>query len=334
MELVSAAVKCRQEEILREPSEKQMDELLFVAEEDDEISQTLEVMGFYPIDYDTESISHYQATIPNYLQFLSVLKFVGAGLSFRQVSQVMDDMKESLGLHQVGTVSRPKVTLLVRIFCANSFQIISEGLKHVWAFSIALDGGKKSSVPYLDFRLRFVLYHTLFNIHLCSCPMYESHTRDNMRALTFRLLDSLCTDWKNKLIAVTTDGASNMTGCLVGMVTQLQRFSKPVFYRVWCSAHQLYLIVQDGLASMFDEKFVHVIQGITGHLRRQKNLIAEMRATCPRFINTRWLSMGRLLNWIYDKRRDFLAHFEYKNPPCRPAKEWWIEMYAVKNVVN
>lgn len=269
-----------------------MDDLLFVAEEDDDISQTVEAMGFDPMDDDTESISHYQATIPNYLQFLSIVKFVGAGLSFRQVSHVMGDMKECLGLHQVGTVSRSKVTRLVRICCAHSFQIISEALKHVWAFSIALDGGNKASVPYLDFRLRFVLHHTLFNIHLCACPMYESHTGDNMTALTCRLLDALCTDWKNKLIAVTTDGASNMTGCHVRMVSQLLRLAKPGFYRVWCAAHQLDLLVQNGLASMFDENFVHVIQGITGHLRRQKNLIAEMRATCPRFINTRWLSMG------------------------------------------
>lgn len=332
--IANTSIERRQFQIDKDIVEKIMDDLLFVAEEDDEIRQTVEAMGFDSIDDDTERFSHYQATIPNYLQFLCVVKFVGAGLSFRQVSQVMGDMKESLGLHQFGNVSRPKVTRLVRICCANSFQIISEALKHVWAFSIALDGGNKFSVPYLDFRLRFVLQHTLFNVHLCACPMYESHTGDNMTTLTCRLLDVLCADWKNKLIAVTTDGASNMTGCHVGLVTQLQRLSKPGFYRVWCAAHQLDLLVQDGLASMFDENFVHVIQGITGHLRRQKNLIAEMHATCPRFINTRWLSMGRLLNWLYDKRRDVLAYFEDKNPPCRPAKEWWIEMYALKNVVN
>jgi len=58
----------------------------------------------------------------------------------------------------------------------------------------------------------------------------------------------------------------------------------------------------------FDEKFVHVIQGVTGYLRRQKNLIAEMRATCPRFINTRWLSMAKLLNWLHDKRERIFFH--------------------------
>jgi hypothetical protein len=49
-----------------------------------------------------------------------------------------------------------------------------------WAFAIALDGGNKSSVPYLDYRLRFVLGHKLFNVHMIACPMYELHTGENM----------------------------------------------------------------------------------------------------------------------------------------------------------
>ena len=85
---------------------------------------------------------------------------------------------------------------------------------------------------------------------------------------------------------------------------------------------------------MFDETFVHVIQVITGYLRRQKNLIQKMKATCPRFIDTRWLSMGRLLNWLIDKRQDIQAHFCEQNPPCRPPDEWWIEVYALANIVD
>ncbi len=85
---------------------------------------------------------------------------------------------------------------------------------------------------------------------------------------------------------------------------------------------------------MFNEKFVHVIQGITGHLRRQKKLIQKMKATCPRFINSRWLSMGRLLNWLISKRRDVQQHFQEKDPPCRPPNEWWIEVYALDMIVK
>jgi hypothetical protein len=36
--------------------------------------------------------------------------------------------------------------------------------------------------------------------------------------------------------------------------------------------------------SMFNEQFVHVIQDITGYLRRQKYLITSMKSTCPHFI--------------------------------------------------
>jgi hypothetical protein len=63
---------------------------------------------------------------------------------------------------------------------------------------------------------------------------------------------------------------------------------------------------------MFDETFVHVIQVITGYLRRQKILIQRMQATCPHFIDSRWLSMGCLLNWLIDKQQDIQVHFVSK----------------------
>ena len=55
-----------------------------------------------------------------------------------------------------------------------------------------------------------------------------------------------------------------MTGCHVGMITQIQQVTKSGFYCIWCAAHQLDLIVQDRFKSIFDDTFVHVIQVITG----------------------------------------------------------------------
>jgi hypothetical protein len=52
--------------------------------------------------------------------------------------------------------------------------------------------------------------------------MYESYTGDNMFDLRTKILDVLCPNCKDKVIGVTTIGASNMTGCHVGMVTQIQ----------------------------------------------------------------------------------------------------------------
>ena len=83
-----------------------------------------------------------------------------------------------------------------------------------------------------------------------------------MFAVTGKILDVLCPNWKEKIIGVTTDGASNMTGCHVGVVTQIARLSNKGFFRIWCAAHQLDLIVQDRFKSMFNDNFIHVVQGI------------------------------------------------------------------------
>jgi hypothetical protein len=45
-------------------------------------------------------------------------------------------------------------------------------------------------------------------------------------------------------------------------------------------------------------------------------LITSMKSTCPRFIDTQWLSMGRLLDWLIAKRLPLQAYFEERQPPC------------------
>ena len=44
--------------------------------------------------------------------------------------------------------------------------------------------------------------------------------------------------------------------------------------------------------------------------------------------------MGRLLNWLIDKQQDIHKHFCKQNPPCQPPDEWWIEVFAVANIVD
>jgi hypothetical protein len=61
---------------------------------------------------------------------------------------------------------------------------------------------------------------------LIACPILESHTGDKMFDLTTKILDLLCPNWKDKVVGVTTYGASKMTGCHAGMVTQIQQVAK------------------------------------------------------------------------------------------------------------
>jgi hypothetical protein len=297
---------------------------------DDEDQQNIQsdkkkvLIGFEPMTTDDDEVDYYWAIISLSFQYKAVLKSVGNGLSFQQTVNILDDFRTLTGMSgKFGNISRRVVTKYVHIYC---LQTILEAMRHCWAFAIALDGGNKSSVPYLDYRLCFVLGHTLFNRH--TCPMYESQTGENMFTLSSKVLSTLCPNWTEKLIGIITDGASNMTGCHAGLATRIERVANAGFFCIWCAAHQLDLVVQARFKSMFNEQFVHVIQGITGYLRRQKNLITSMKSTCPRFIYT------RLLDWLIAKRLPLQAYFEEKQPPCRPLNEWWIEVYALAEVVS
>ncbi|XP_032364193.1 zinc finger protein 862 [Etheostoma spectabile] len=54
------------------------------------------------------------------------------------------------------------------------------------------------------------------------------------------------TDWKNKLVAITTDGASVMTGVNNGVVAKL-RADRPSVLGIHCMAHKLELAFSDGI---------------------------------------------------------------------------------------
>jgi len=73
---------------------------------------------------------------------------------------------------------------------------------------------------------------------------------------------------------------------------------------------------------------------ITGHLHQHRNLISEMKSKCPRFIDTRWLSMQRLLQLLISKRPCLQQHFEEKNPFCAAQKNFWIIVYVLKAFVD
>ena len=201
----------------------------------------------------------------------------------------------------------------------------------VWAYSIAIDGGTKGNVPYLDVRLRLVILGELHNLHLVALPMYESHTGENMFLLISKFMDGLSPNWKNKLISVASDGASSMHGRVQGVLTRLDEVCLKGFYRIWCGSHQLELVVKAAFSRMLNGTFVDQTHRITGYLRRQINLKSEMKTQCPKLVSTRWLSMERLLLWLV-KHRVAVEQFMFrKNPPCKPNIDWWIMVHVIKD---
>ena len=83
---------------------------------------------------------------------------------------VYEEYQDKAGMtRKMGNINRQEVTMLVQIFCAEFLKKMAEAMKFCWACAIALDGGNKASVPYLDIRICFVLGHELFNVHLIAC---------------------------------------------------------------------------------------------------------------------------------------------------------------------
>jgi hypothetical protein len=166
--------------------------------------------------------------------------------------------------------------------------------------------------------------HKLYNFYLIAIPMCDRHTGENMFKLVCTTLDNLAPDWKRRIISVSTDGASSMTGHRQGIASRLERVALPGFYRVWCAIHQLDLVLQKLYSSLCDDSFVGTMTSMTGHLRRQFNLIAQMKSKCLRFVETRWMSMSKVLKWLMANRVPVEQHLATKNVNWAPSAAWWI----------
>jgi hypothetical protein len=138
------------------------------------------------------------------------------------------------------------------------------------------------------------------SFHLLAIPLFEeSHSGESLYAFFAKVFDALCPTWKEKIIGSSTDGAPNMTGCNVGFTTRVATAAgnDRAFYRVWCLAHQLDLIVKASLHSIADTTafpFMNTMTTIIGWLRRQDTLIRRMSSKCPYYINVRWTSVSKV----------------------------------------
>ncbi|KAI2492556.1 hypothetical protein MHU86_22007 [Fragilaria crotonensis] len=276
----------------------------------------------------------YTVKVKSVLKLNMVASFVEIGVSFRQARRIYQAVKEQTGMGHLGSVSDGEVAQLCRIVCAINLQYLKELFKKVWAFSIGLDAGNNAGSSYLDIRMRCLFKGDIQNLHLLAIPMRERHTGEYQANLVVSLLDVLALNWRHQLIGIATDGASTMTGSIKGTCTRLSNECHSRVFRIWCGAHQLDLVMKRAFNRLCNEKFLDTLTSVTGHLRRQQNLIADMKSTCPMFVTTRWLSMGKLLKWLIDKRLRLLQHFNEKKPACTPSIDWWIVVAVIYPLVQ
>src|SRR5436190_14365339 len=156
----------------------------------------------------------YTVTIKNPLQFHLIVGYLAKGLSFRQVEEVFLRMKQLTGMVALGSLNDTTVANYARVVCAINLQRLAEILNDdkMWVFSLANDASTHYGMSYFDNRIHFHRDGILYNVHVLAIPMFEQHTGENMSNLISNFLDIVCSDWRVKLIGVSTDGASVMTG--------------------------------------------------------------------------------------------------------------------------
>jgi hypothetical protein len=187
----------------------------------------------------------------------------------------------------VGSISEGDVAS----HCSINLQYLKEVLKNVWAFSIAIDAGNNAGTAYLDLRMRCCFRSTMQNRHLVAISLRERYIGKYQYDLIVAALDVSTPEWRCQLIGVATDGAFEMTGCLQGTCTRLERECHTPIFRVWCGAHQLDLVIKKAISWLCSEKFLTTLTAVTGHLRRQLNLQVEMKSICPHLyplVGFRW----------------------------------------------
>ena len=128
-------------------------------------------------------------------------------------------------------------------------------------------------------------------------PMRDRHSGEHMFNLATTPLDKLAPDWRSKIISVTTDGASGVTFQYCGVAARFGNDSFRGLLWLWCALHQQDLVLQQLNSSLCDDSFVGTVSSMTGHLQRQFNLIEEVWSKCPRFDNTCWTTVGKVIKW-------------------------------------
>ncbi|KAH6570906.1 hypothetical protein BASA60_007513 [Batrachochytrium salamandrivorans] len=285
-------------------------------------------------DPEQRPVDNYMVTVKMTQRFNLCVRYIACGATFRMASRLMQATVEESRLAYLRGCSDTIASDYARIVCAASLQKISEALEAVWAFSIALDCSTHQSTSYLDVRCRFCLNEIIYNFHLMAIPLFESHTGENMFATLVKFMNALIPSWRNRLVGVSTDGDRSMTGRIRGLSTRIESEASPGIIQIWCGLHQMDLVMQRVFESALNEGYLTVLTTLIGYLRRQQNLIADMRVTCPKVATTRWLSMGTVAKWLTSNRVRIQRYLQDKNASCAPSPVWWTFLFAIQAIAE
>ncbi|CAK9212412.1 unnamed protein product [Sphagnum troendelagicum] len=225
-----------------------------------------------------DTTTSYCITVKNVKQFELALDHTSIGLSFCQMSAVIDQHKKAFGNAKLVGLNNHIVSQYVRVSVTINLQRILDIVSspHVWFFALAANSSTHRFVSYLNIRIRVCPNGSLENLHLIAVPFYDRHTTENIAALICCILDALYARWRSKIIAFSTNGENTMTRRHAGVVTRIDHESETKLMRIWCVLHQIDLIVKDVNHSLDDGLFYKIAHDFNVHMRRQQNLKLEM----------------------------------------------------------
>ena len=142
--------------------------------------------------------------------------------------------------------------------------------------------------------------------------MFSNHTGRYIFDHAAKRLSVLDPLWRSKIVGLISDGAPNMTGKHKGMATFLEEASSSGLYLVWWAVHQLDLVVQQGVASFCESTFYSQLTALIGTLCRQQT--SAMASKCPKMVDTRWLSLGKVAKWHVANCVTVWNYFDEKKP--------------------
>jgi len=257
-------------------------------------------------------------------------------MSFAMATDAIHDAKEVCNIPKLGACSDYLVASCAKVACALSIEHISQVLCSEWAFSMAFDASTDlQQTSWVDVRIRYYQNSALENLHLITLPFVGRHTGLATFKMFEKLFDVVYPLWKDKLIGCSTDGATNMTWRLSGVVTRIQNVVKPNFMRMWCLLHQIDIIMQK-VYKRVGCNFYKTLTSIISFLRRQKKLVEEMQAICLNLSATRWASMLRVARFMVEKRSEIVTYFAETEPSDRfdqlPTPAFWILISVINEI--
>lgn len=284
-------------------------------------------------DYDGE-VKEYIVTVHEGMRFNMIVRFLCAGASFRMTNTLIHGVCEETGMAALRGCTRKMVSQVARIVCAHGLQMLRDLLATCWTFSVALDTSNNLGSSYFDIRVRFFCRGEIRNYHLLAAPIQGSHTGENMFQEFEKVFDAIEPHWRAKLLGVSSDGDRAMTGKNVGVVTRIERVCDNALMRVWCGLHRLDLVMQDVYTKGMDANFYPQLVSLISYLRRQQNLISDMKKVCPKVATTRWLSTHSVLKWLNRNCFPVRRYLDAKNPTCKPSFEWWAFVATLEHITE